>query len=308
MSYTWKDIKLATLQKLFAADGNQIVNDESTKDYLAAMPYAANEGLLRLATAGKFITKSIVLNHMPAKNLLPRELSLSIIDAKDYTISVDGGKSIYLEYSGEITVTSSGGDYPEPLNIDLPQAHGTYSESKGNLNNASGGKVTIHFYSEYPATIKNLAIYDSFFPEEELVPRYGEYIRYDLRELVTDFYNLFDNSIVYENGGRPYYLNTTDYYRESDHILVLPSDKPGMYTVYYHAYPTQITALTDDDYVMAIDPELAVLLPIYMASVLYMDDDNGLATSYRNYFETGLSDLINTSFQTGKESFTSEWV
>jgi hypothetical protein len=81
-----------------------------------------------------------------------------------------------------------------------------------------------------------------------------------------------------------------------------------MYTVYYHAYPAQITALTDDDYVMMIDPELAVLLPIYMASVLYMDDDNGLATSYRNYFETGLSDLINTSFQTGKESFTSEWV
>ena len=56
MSYTWKDIKLAALQKMFAADGSQIVTDESTKDYIAGMPYAANEGLDRLATAGKFIT------------------------------------------------------------------------------------------------------------------------------------------------------------------------------------------------------------------------------------------------------------
>ena len=48
---TWFDIKLATLQKMFAADGSTIIKDESTKDYIAGMPYVANEGLQLLSTA-----------------------------------------------------------------------------------------------------------------------------------------------------------------------------------------------------------------------------------------------------------------
>ena len=42
---TWKDVKLATLQKMFSADGGTLVEDETTKDYLAGMPQAANEAL-----------------------------------------------------------------------------------------------------------------------------------------------------------------------------------------------------------------------------------------------------------------------
>ena len=53
---TWYDLKLAVLQKMFAAD-DQIVADESTLGYIAAMPHCANEGLALLVTAGKFITK-----------------------------------------------------------------------------------------------------------------------------------------------------------------------------------------------------------------------------------------------------------
>ena len=41
--YTWKDIKVITLQKMFAAEGSVIPNDESVKDYIAGMPGAANE-------------------------------------------------------------------------------------------------------------------------------------------------------------------------------------------------------------------------------------------------------------------------
>lgn len=299
MSYTWKDIKLATLQKMFAAEGSDIVVDESTKDYIAGMPYAANEGLLRLATVGKFITKSIVLNHMPAKNLISETAAIALTDAKNFSVTVDGGKSFYFQYSGIGTVTIG--------NVTLTlDSYGKYTEYKGNLNTT--GEVTAVFTSEYPATVKNFAIYDAKFPSDELVPEYGKYVKYDLRELADDFYNLFDNSICYEGGVNPVYLNTTDYYRESDHILVLPNDKPGMYTIWYHAYPAQITIDTTDDYEIVIDPELAVLLPLYMASQLYKDDDNGIATTYRNEFEVGLDNLMNTSHYSGKEEFKSEWV
>ena len=272
MSYTWRDIKLATEQKMYAANGSEIVDDESTKDYLAGMPYAANEGLQRN-------------------------------DGKSFTFSADGVKSFYFQYSGIGTVTIERENLTTSLTLD---SYGKFTEYKGNYDNDANERVTITFQSDYPATVKNIALYDTYFPEDSLVPEYGRYVKYDLKTLASDFYNLFDNSISYEDGN--VYLNTTDYYRESDHILILPSNKPGSYTIWYHAYPEQITEETEDDYVLPIDPDVAVLLPLYMASQLYMDDDLAIATTLRNQFEVGLESLVNTSHYSGKEKFTSEWV
>ena len=305
--YTWKDIKLATLQKMFAADGSEIVQDESTKDYLAGMPYAANEGLQRLATAGKFIKKSIVLSHSPAKNLVPTNVSDVVVDAKDYAITVEGGKSYYFQFSGIGTALITGGDDEKVISID---SYGTYAEIKGNYANTAGSPITITFASEYPATVKNLAVYSETFPtvgDEDLVQEYGKYVKYDLRKIAPDFYSLFNNSIVYE-GSQQTYLNTTEYYRETDHILILPRTMPGMYTIYYNAYPGEITIETEDDYNMNLDPEVVVLLPLYMASALYQDDDLAISTTLRNQFEVGLEALLNTSSYSGKEEFISEWV
>ena len=303
MSYTWRDIKLATEQKMYAANGSEIVDDESTKDYLAGMPYAANEGLQRLLTAGKFLTKSISLNHMPAKNLVPEHTAIALNDGKSFTFSADGVKSFYFQYSGIGTVTIERENLTTSITLD---SYGKFTEYKGNYDNDANETVTITFQSDYPATVKNIALYDTYFPEDSLVPEYGRYVKYDLKTLASDFYNLFDNSISYEDGN--VYLNTTDYYRESDHILILPSNKPGSYTIWYHAYPEQITEETEDDYVLPIDPDVAVLLPLYMASQLYMDDDLAIATTLRNQFEVGLESLVNTSHYSGKEKFTSEWV
>ena len=302
--YTWRDIKLAALQKMFAADGDQIVADESTKDYIAGMPYAANEGLDRLATAGKFITKSLNLAHLPADNLLQDN---SISDG-DSSFSADNGHSYYFQYSGIGVATISGGDLEVSLVLD---SYGTFTEYKGNYANSGNNKITITFISTYPSKVKNVAIYKATFPTingVDMVPEYGKYIKYDLKQLAPSFYNLFGNSLVYEGENSTTYLNTTDYYKESDHILVLPKDKPGMYTVYYNAYPGLITAETPEDYVLEVDKEVAALLPLYIASQLYKDDDNGIATTYRNEFEVGLEALVNTSSNPGKEEFKSEWV
>lgn len=42
---TWKEVKLATLQKMFSAEGLTINEaDDSVSEYINAMPQAANEG------------------------------------------------------------------------------------------------------------------------------------------------------------------------------------------------------------------------------------------------------------------------
>lgn len=305
--YTWKDIKLATLQKMYAADGSEIVEDESTKDYIAGMSYAANEGLMRLSTAGKFVVKSIRLAHIPLKNLIPDNAALPITDARNLSFTCDNAHGFCFQFSGIGDVTISGGDSDFSFSCNNP---GTFVTERGVIPNAANNPITITFSSENPFYVKNVAVYAD---KTTYYPDYGKYTKYDLKEAAyavngNDFYSLFDNSIVYENGTNPVYLNTTDYYRESDHILVLPNDKPGMYTIYYNSYPAPISSDTDDSYVLEIDPEVAVLLPLYMASELYKDDDLALSTTLRNEFEVGLEALVNSSFSPGKESFISEWV
>lgn len=56
---TWGDIQLAVLHKLFVSDGQTILVNDSTSPYIAAMPLAANEGLMLLAVCGKYIPKTI---------------------------------------------------------------------------------------------------------------------------------------------------------------------------------------------------------------------------------------------------------
>ena len=47
----------------------------------------------------------------------------------------------------------------------------------------------------------------------------------------------------------------------------------------------------DDDFVINYPEDACVLIPLYIASQLYKDDDIAQATAYRNEFEVGLQDL-----------------
>lgn len=181
---TWGDIKIATLQKMFATTTDTLVENSNTTPYIKSMPQVANEALQLLSTAGKYIIKS-------------------------HEITQDG--------------------------TDL-----------------------------------------------------GRVKKYDLKTLVTDFYS-FRN--VYLDDGEEY-KETTGYKTEGKGIFVLPSTSIGTWTVYYNAYPQQIAKDTLDTVELALDPEVSVLLPLYMASQLYKDDDVSLATTWRNEFEVARELLI----------------
>jgi len=193
---TWYDIKLATLQKMFSAEGNDIPDDGSVDDYLAAMPYAANEALAMLATAGRFLIKSCVIEHD------------------------------------------------------------------------------------------------------------GENQKYDMKSLVDDYYDI--DRIIYESGS--VYREFARYSMENA-MLVFRGCPVGTYTVYYKAYPTEITADTPDEYEMPLQREVMVLVPLYMASQLYKDDDNAIATTYRNEFEVGF-ERLNKLMDDSTKEFVSEsgWI
>lgn len=303
---TWYDLKLAVLQKMFAAD-NTITMDESTQGYLYAMPHCANEGLALLATAGKFITKVAKITQMDIPNLLSDSLANTIHEFDDtFSYQADEGQSYYFECSGIGTCDIAvDGTVVDTITLDEK----TYKVYKGLITNTDKKAVTFTFTTSYPMALKNVAIYrENFETEDDVVP-FTDKVKYDLKEIAPDFYMIDPQGIYYE-GEYQKYLQTSDFYQEGTKTLILDRDMVGLFTIYYRAYPEQITKDTEDTYELPIDPEVYALLPLYMASQLYKDDDNGIATAYRNEFEVGFERLTNSANLAAYEEFTSDtgWI
>ena len=305
MSTTWKAIKLATLQKMFASNGTSIQADSSTTEYINAMPQAANEALQRLSTAGKFIVKEVHILLFPVENLISDDDGMknySIID-NSISFSVQGAKSYYFKAAGTLTATIKVGNATFK---SISVSNSVYTVYNGLITNNAGEDVTITFTATYPSTVKNIALYAATFASDDDVAVYEEYIRYKLSDLCTDFYQLDSGEIYYSSNSEPKYIASDNYYQEADKTLVLRRNMPGEYTVYYKAYPTQITLSTPDTYEMDLDPEVAALLPMYIASQIYKDDDNSIATVYRNEFEIALQSLSQGAGVPKNEEFVSE--
>ncbi len=321
---TWKDIKLATLQKMFSSNGTTIQADSSTAEYIYAMPQAANEALQLLSTAGKFIVKSYEILLRSYDNLIGDAAGFKnyYIPGTDNELTFSAPcHSIYLRVQGNATVNIS---YSYTVTEDDVTTEETYSEDisvdstgfstiKRIVDNPDENDVTVTITSDYPCNVKNVCLYAEKFeitydedenPIYDSVPDYERFIKFRMNELVDDFYQLYE--IYVEKEGRPYYLQISNYYQEADKTLVLQRSEPGAYTVYYKAYPTQITLDTSDDYELPLDPEVVVLMPLYMASQLYKDDDNSISTVYRNEWEVAFERLSQNSNAPRREEFVSE--
>lgn len=192
---TWAELKIVTLQKVFAITDGKLRDDDTTQEYLTAMPGAANEALALLSTEGWMRKKTLVIVQDPEE---PEQTERDGI--------------IYAPVVGE---------------FDLR-------------------KVAPEWY--LPDT-------DVKMPQEWLV--------------------------------------------EGLSTLILPV-RAGRWEIRYLAWPPELTTETDDDYELPIYPELATLMPLYMASQIYKDDDIAMATQYRNEFEVGL-EMLRGSLRRLKE-------
>ena len=72
-----------------------------------------------------------------------------------------------------------------------------------------------------------------------------------------------------------------------------------------------ITSETLDSYEFDLPDDMMLLIPLYIASELYKEDDLAISTSYRNEFEVELSRLSDEANKApSSEKFTSEsgWI
>jgi hypothetical protein len=196
---TWKEIKKATLQRIFVIEGGAVVISDVTQPYINAMPSAANEGIYLLSAAGGVGVKAL-----------------------------------------------------------------TFQKKRG----------------------------------------YGNYERFNMNEFVQDFRSFTDEIYIQTAHGRN---KIYGYVTEAASVLVLPAWLEGEVTVYYNPLPQLITQSTSDEEEIKLLPMACSLLPLYIASQIYKDDDMRAAVQLRNEFELGLSRLsaMITKDKKKKETFES---
>lgn len=314
---TWKDIKYTTLQKMFSITGSStaIPNDSATMEYVNAMPQACNEALQLLTTAGKFIIKEYQYINYPFDNMLGKDtfVTYSVVnDTKSFVM--DGAKSYYFKiagtpvscklYVGEREVVDF---FPEPEEGEEVATVNGFQVFKGNVPEVEWEEeeepstvVSLVVVATTPIHLMNVCFYDCEFED---VPPYEKFIKIKMTDAVSDFYQIAPAELYDLGVSGDQYIVAEKYFQEADKTLVIERNNPGIYVIHYRAYPPQITLETPDDTELSLDPEVAALIPLYMASQLYKDDDNAIATVYRNEFEVGREALSQGALIPKREKF-----
>lgn len=301
MAYTWGEIQLESIKKMFLNNDNiktsdlrAMRNDNKYKIYLNAMPQAANEGILECMKRGRPYIKTVEFTNRPLKNALTDTFKTKYHFDDEIIFESDGGLSYYFEVDAKAEVEIQVKQLNEWNSITIIKSKsrepGYFVSYKNFLPDNTG--VRIIFKGDNVYSFRNIAIYtenyDQMNGDTRYIPDYKPYNIVNLVKLADDFYKI--DKLYFENYNH-LLENRTDYILEDSGTLVLDNRLIGNFILKYQAYPDKIEEDTDDDDELKLHDEVAVLLPLYIASQLYKDDDIALATIYRNEFESA---IVNT--------------
>ena len=144
------------------------------------------------------------------------------------------------------------------------------------------GDVIIEFSGECLYSIRNLAMYHTITSTDadRLIP-YTQHIPYDFTKLVPDFDHFKTPPLVILNNR---IVSDGQFAILGGKTLLLPISYPGAYTVEYLAKPKFISEYMPDDTDIGLDDDLCALLPLLIASYIWLDDEPEKAQYYYNMY------------------------
>jgi hypothetical protein len=119
----------------------------------------------------------------------------------------------------------------------------------------------------------------------------GAFIRFDLSELIDDFYAI--DRVVYENDNGEY-DGDCDYRLEENTLVLKKFDDDESYTVLYKPSITRVTSLTDNSSELDIPENIASQIPYYVKGDLYRDDEPNEASEARNWYEAAMESILSS--------------
>ena len=119
---------------------------------------------------------------------------------------------------------------------------------------------------------------------------YGGGVRYELPQAVPDLFKI--ERIAYESQ-RYGYTGHVGYTKEGDTLLLREIGEGERYIILYRPRLRRITSFTDDETELDIPENIASLVPYFVKSELFRQDEPDEAQEARNWYEGGLADIIS---------------
>lgn len=303
MAYTWGQIKLESIKKMFLNNDNiyekdlrKMKNDNKYKIYLNGMAQAANEAIAECVKRARPNIKTFEFTQRPIEPHLKNSYKTKYFLGDEYAIEDEDATAYYFEVDSKAVIEVY------YLNEDNEWTLQETIENEGSLpgkytvykNYSSNKGIKLIFKGDTVYSYRNIALYhknynvDTENNDINYIPDNKPYYIYDLETLIDDFYKI--DKLYFENYKHEL-VNRTDYLMEDGFTLVIDDNLIGNFIMKYQSYPAKIDDETDDDDEIELPDEVACILPLYIASQLYKDDDVALATAYRNEFEVAIENI-----------------
>jgi hypothetical protein len=249
--------------------------------------FAANRALLQV-NALRPATSTCVINHKPMENKVNNAMFDPVDKTTELIYYADDVKSYYFEADGTgvLYIEKLGAENGEWDIIGMVEFSGSreFTAYRGFIKKDGAfitGTVRMRFVGEFIYSVRNVAMYEYLYsanPND--VPAYEPFCKYDISSLVNDFLSLASPPVIEEGA---VVLMNQGYGVENGRVILLPYNKRGIYRVIYNRRPQSITyegELADDETKIDLDEDLCALLPILVASYVWVDDDPEKAQYY----------------------------
>ena len=257
--------------------------------------YAANRALLQISALRPAIS-SCVINHKPLANA-------AIGGKNTFTPVTVNGERIYMASSarsyyfeadgnGEVIVERFADGVWKLVGSKTLKSTRRFLPYRGILENGEGA-VRIRFTGQYLYSVRNVALYDELYSSlESDIPAYELFTAYDIRSLVDDFLSLSSPVIAEDEG----YTKLNQECRvENGSIVLLPYSASGVYKVLYRRKPVAIKTENNPESnndLIDLDEELCSLMPLLIASYVWVEDEPSMAEYYLNLYRERAAEIF----------------
>ena len=258
--------------------------------------FAANRALLQVSALRPAIS-SYVINHTPLKNMVSGASFAPIARSEDLCFTATGVRSYYFEVDGNGVVYIEALDGTEWKVIGRVELSGTrrFSAYRGFIRRDgvfTDATVRLRFTGEYLYSVRSVALYCHIYSDNASdIPAYEAFTSYDISKLTDDFLSLVSPPIS-DDG--EYSMLSKGYRVENGCKILLPYESSGLYKILYRRRPTAINSDTDagaNEDLIDLDEELCSLLPILIASYVWVEDEPDMAEYYLNLYREGAADI-----------------
>lgn len=261
--------------------------------------HSANRALMQVGAIRPAVG-ACVINHNPLPNLLGDNF-LTVEGNDELIYEMDGAKAYYFEVDGSGSYVIQGyndgenGKDGEWINIggDNFTSVGKFTPCRGLLKNfeVTPRRARIVFTSGFRYRVRNIAFYDTVYSDNpEDVPAFEPYTFYNIADLAKDFLT-FSSPPVHVDSG--YDKMSIEYTIEGTNV-VLSNSFSGTVRVLYNRQRKPITYTVDatkDTKDIDLDEELASLMPLLVASYVWLEDEEGKAAYYMNLYRERVADI-----------------